>query len=93
MPLCIAGSSKDGRVAGALTLSVTIISTGETVMVATELSRNRALHAAPAANGRLVTAVPRMNWEGGGAAAVEDHESVETDHTVLRSTDAGKVAM
>ena len=77
--LCITGSSKDGRAAGDLKLSGTTISTADTALqlVDTEPSRNRALHAAPAANGRLVTAVPRTNWEGGGAAAVEDHESVE----------------
>jgi hypothetical protein len=77
IPVCIKGSSKNGRSAGALTWSVTTISSSETAIVATEPSRNRALHDAPAANGRLVAAVTRTNWEGGGAAAVEDRKSVE----------------
>ena len=80
--MCVTGSSNDGRAAGALILSVTTISTGETAMVATKPSRNRALHAAPAAKGRLVTAVPHTNWEVRGDAAVEVHKSVETAHKV-----------
>ena len=71
--LCITTTSKDGQTADALKLSETTISTGDTTLP----SRNRALHAAPAANGRLFTADPRTNWEGRGAAAVEDRESVE----------------
>jgi hypothetical protein len=51
-------------------------------MVATKPSRNRALHAAPAAKGRLVAAVPHTNWEVRGAAAVKDQKSVETAHKV-----------
>ena len=83
--MCITGGRKDGRAAGALILSVTTISTADIALqlVATKPSKNRALHAAPAANGRLVTAVPRTNWEGGGATAVEDHASVEAAHKVL----------
>jgi hypothetical protein len=96
--ICIKGGSKDGRAAGAFILSVTTIFTGETAMVDTEPSRNRSLHAAPAANGRLVagdpqTPVPPNNWVSGGAAAVEDNESDEAAHKVLRSADKGKVAM
>ncbi len=91
--VCTKGSSKDGRAAGTLILSVTTISTGETAMIDTEPSRNRALHAAPTADGRLVAAVTRTNWEGVGAAAVEDRESVEAAHKVFRSTDAGEVAV
>ena len=57
IPLCITATSKDGRAAGALLLSVTTISTADTALqlVDTEPSRNRALHAAPAANGLPVT--------------------------------------
>ncbi len=84
MPVCITASSKDGRSAGALILSSTTISTADTALqqVDTEPLRNRALHAAPAANGRLVT-VSRSNLEDGGAAEVEDHELVEAAHNVF----------
>ena len=81
--MCVTGSNKDRRAAGALILSVTTMSTGETAMVATEPSRTRAACSATAANGRLVTAVTHTPWEGGGAAAVKAHESVEAAHTVL----------
>ena len=85
-PLCITAISMDDRAEGTLALTITTISTADTALqlVDTEPSRNRALHAAPAANGRLVMAVLCTNWEGGkfcgGAAAVEDHESVEATH-------------
>ena len=56
-PLCITATNKDGRSAGALMLSMTTISTADTALqlVDTEPSRNRALHAAPAAKGLPVT--------------------------------------
>ena len=57
VPLCITATSKDGRTAGALILSITTISTADTALqlVDTEPSRNTALHAAPAVNGLPVT--------------------------------------
>ncbi len=56
-PLCVTAISKDEREKGTLALTTTTISTAETALqlVATEPSRNRALHAAPAANGLPVT--------------------------------------
>ena len=56
-PLCITATRNDGRSAGALMLSMILISTADTALqlVDTEPSRNRALHAAPAANGLPVT--------------------------------------
>jgi hypothetical protein len=77
--LCITAISKDGQTAGASKLSGTTISTGDTTLT----SINRTLHAAPAANGRLLTAVPHTNREGGDADAVEEHESVEEAHKAV----------
>ena len=56
-PLCITATRVDGRTAGALMLSLIMISTADTALqlLDTEPSRNRALHAAPAANGLPVT--------------------------------------
>jgi hypothetical protein len=56
-PLCITAISKDDRAEGTLALTITTISTADTALqlVDTEPSRNRALHAAPAANGLPVT--------------------------------------
>ncbi len=83
--MCIKVSREDGRTAAALILSATTISTADTALqlVDTEPSRNRALHASPAANGRLVTAVSRSDLKDGDAAAVKDHESVDAAHKVL----------
>ena len=56
-PLCMTAISKDDRVDGTLAFTITTISTGDTALqlVDTEPSRNRALHATPAANGLPVT--------------------------------------
>ena len=62
-PLCITATRNEGRNAGALMLSVITISTADTVLqlLDTEPSRNRALHATPAANGLPVTVTEE--WE------------------------------
>jgi hypothetical protein len=71
-PLCITATRNDGRSAsaGALMLSVTTISTADTVLqlVDTEPSRNRALHAAPCANGLPVTVTEE--WEASSTRGV-----------------------
>jgi hypothetical protein len=62
-PLCTTATSKDDRAKGTLALTITNTSTADTAMqlVDTEPSRNRALHAAPAANGLPVTVTEE--WE------------------------------
>ena len=68
--MCITATSMDGLTPGALALSVTTISTADTAeqTVETEPSRNRALHAVPAANGLPMTVTE--TWDASSTGGV-----------------------